>query len=198
MATETDRKQPNVTLGSALRSIRKERDWTLAETAEKTGLSVSTLSKVENGQRSLTYDKLVQLADSLAVDISALFTVQENSSLGRHFAGRRSIQHNGDGFRVDAGVYTYSYLAHELMGKRFTPVIMDIHATSVVDFKELVRHTGDEFTYVLKGEIDVHTEVYAPLRLKEGESVFFDSDVGHVYLRVSECPARIMCIGSDA
>jgi transcriptional regulator with XRE-family HTH domain len=198
MSIESDLDHPKVTLGSALRSIRKERHWSLADAAKRTGMSVSTLSKVENGQRSMTYDKILHLADALEVDISALFTVRGNTSHGHRFAGRRAVQRDDDAFRVEAGVYTYSYLAHELTRKRFTPVIMDIHATSVDQFPNLIRHPGDEFAYVLKGEIDVHTEIYQPLRLKEGESVFFDSSVGHAYVRVSEGPARIMCIGCDA
>ena len=74
MATAVSNSNDRTSLGTALRSIRKERDWSLADMATATGLSVSSLSKIENGQRSLTYDKLVQLAESLSVDISRLFT----------------------------------------------------------------------------------------------------------------------------
>ncbi len=185
------------TLGSAIRSIRMERDWTLADASKATGISVSTLSKVENGQRSLTYDKLVSLATALSVDISRLFTSSEQKSDLPPFAGRRSIQRTGDGFVVPARVYTYRYLAHDIIHKRFSPVLMEIHARKLNDFDELIRHKGDEFTYVLEGEIDVHTEIYGPLRLKAGESVFFDSGVGHAYVNVGESTAKILCIGSD-
>ena len=186
-----------VTLGSALRSIRKERGWSLADASKATGFSISTLSKVENGQRSLTYDKLVQLADALSVDVSRLFTAGARTTGLALFAGRRSVHRVGEGFEVPANVYTYSYLAHDIIHKRFSPVIMQIHARSSDDFDQLIKHKGDEFTYVLEGEIEVHTEIYAPLRLKTGESVFFDSEVGHVYINVGEGAARILCIGSD-
>ena len=46
---------------------------TLAETSARTRLAVSTLSKVENGQLSLTYNKLVQLSEGLEIDISTFF-----------------------------------------------------------------------------------------------------------------------------
>lgn len=198
MATAAKRNPARTTLGSALRSIRREREWSLAEMAARTGLSTSSLSKIENGQRSLTYDKLVELADSLSVDISRLFSAGPVPSGLAHFAGRRSVQREGDGFEIQAGVYTYSYLAYDLMRKRFTPVLMDIHARSIDEFDELVRHEGDEFAYVLEGEVEVHTEIYAPLRLKVGESVFFDSKVGHAYVNAGDGPARILCIGSEA
>lgn len=192
-----DRKRPKTTLGSALRSIRKGRNWSLADTAARTGLSISALSKIELGQRSLTYDKLVQLAEALEVDIALLFTSNAPEPANR-FPGRRSVHRAGDGFEVDAGVYVYRYFAHDLIHKRFTPVMMDIHARSVDEFEQLLRHDGDEFAYVVEGEIEVHTEIYAPLRLAQGESVFFDSHVGHAYVNVGAGTARILCIGSDA
>lgn len=186
-------------LGTALRSLRTERGWSLADAAARTGLSVSSLSKIENGLRSLTYDKLVQLANSLQVDISRLFN--DSSAPKRpsvQFAGRRSVHREDSGFEVKAGVYSYHYLAHELVRKRFTPVIMDVHARTLSEFDELLRHEGDEFTYVLEGEIEVHTEIYTPLRLSKGQSVFFDSGVGHAYVNVGSDNARILCIGTDS
>ncbi|TGW05268.1 XRE family transcriptional regulator, partial [Mesorhizobium sp. M2D.F.Ca.ET.145.01.1.1] len=47
--------QPN--LGDCLRSLRKRHGWTLQEVSTLTGVAVSTLSKVENDQMSLSYDK---------------------------------------------------------------------------------------------------------------------------------------------
>ena len=197
MADLATQSRPRTTLGAALRSIRRERDWSLADMSNATGLSLSTISKIENGQRSLTYDKLVQLADSLNEDISRLF-MSTTAAPPPHFAGRRSVQREADGFEVMASVYTYNYLAHDLRLKRFTPVLMDLHARSIEEFDDLVRHEGDEFAYVLEGEVVVHTEVYAPLHLRVGESVFFDSNVGHAYINAGEGPARILCIGSEA
>ena len=60
-------------LGQALRTIRSRLRLTLAETSARTGVAVSTLSKVENGQLSLTYDKLVQLSEGLEIDIATFF-----------------------------------------------------------------------------------------------------------------------------
>lgn len=187
------------TLGSALRTIRKERGWNLAEAAKRTGLAISTLSKIENGQRSLTYDKLLELASSLQVDIARLFSGEASEGVENAPAplGRRSVQREGSGFIIEAGAYTYRYLAEDLIKKRFSPVIMDLHARSIDEFDGLLRHSGEEFAFALKGEVEVRSELYAPLRLKPGESVYFDSNVGHVYLNAGKGLARILIIASD-
>ena len=51
-------------LGVVVKRLRKERGWTLAEAGRRCGLAISTLSKVENGLLSLTFDnaKTVQVA----------------------------------------------------------------------------------------------------------------------------------------
>lgn len=186
------------TLGSALKSIRAERQWNLAKASAETGLSISTWSKIENDQRSLTYDKLVQLSRALSVDISRLFAEGAPESEPDLHVGRRSVQRGNEGFVVEAGIYTYRFLAQDLVRKRFSPVLMELHARSVAEFEELLRHEGDEFATVLDGQVELHTEVYAPLTLNVGDSVYFDSSVGHVYLNVGPGIARILTIACDA
>jgi transcriptional regulator with XRE-family HTH domain len=186
------------TLGSTLKSIRLERRWSLAEASAVTGLSISTWSKIENGLRSLTYDKLVQLSLALEVDISRLFSEGSPTPAANLHVGRRSVQRGGEGFIIEAGIYTYRYLAQDLIRKRFTPVMMELHARSLDEFEDLLRHEGDEFAIVLEGAVELHTEVYEPLRLEVGESVYFDSRVGHAYLNAGPGTARIMTIACDS
>ncbi len=79
-------------LGPALRALRQAQGWKLRDVAERSGLSVSTLSKVERGQLSLTYDRLIQLADGLDVDISTLFSgTLPSPSSGTNGRRRRSV-----------------------------------------------------------------------------------------------------------
>ena len=68
-----DRPQP-VDLAIRVRELRKQREWTLEQAAQKAGLARSTLSKIENGQMSPTYDALKKLADGLDISVPQLFT----------------------------------------------------------------------------------------------------------------------------
>ena len=49
---------------------------------------------------------------------------------------------------------------------------------------------GEEFTYVIEGVVEFHTELYAPLTLQAGDSIYFDSEMGHAYLKASHAPCR--------
>jgi transcriptional regulator with XRE-family HTH domain len=59
------------TLGALLRGVRNREGWTLKQMSEKSGIPVSTLSKVEHDRLTLTYDKLYQVAQRLGMRMSA-------------------------------------------------------------------------------------------------------------------------------
>jgi len=48
--------------GAALKALRRQHGWTLAEVSQRTGLPTSTLSKIENDKVSLSFDKLARLS----------------------------------------------------------------------------------------------------------------------------------------
>ena len=63
-----------------------------------------------------------------------------------------------------------------------------------------MRHPGEEYLYVLEGTLEFHTEIYAPVRLEKGDSVYFDSGIAHAYVAVGSKPCRVlsMCTASEA
>jgi mannose-6-phosphate isomerase-like protein (cupin superfamily) len=97
---------------------------------------------------------------------------------------------------VRTHVYTHRYPAAELLNKHFVPMIVEHHARTLEEFGELIRHPGEEFCYVIEGAIVLHTELYEPLRLSVGDSVYFDSRMGHAYLAGAEGPCRALSVCS--
>ena len=186
--------------GAALRQIRLEHDWTLAEVSRRTGLPVSTLSKVENDKLSLSYDKLVRIAQGLDVDIARLFATDLSAQPSALPHGRRIITRTGEGRRIDTDNYRHLYPAADLLNKRFNPIIAEPRATSLEEFGELIRHPGEEFTLVIQGAVDFYSEHYAPTRLETGDSVYFDSRMGHAYIKANKgrCQVLSICSATEA
>ncbi|HEY0113988.1 MAG TPA: XRE family transcriptional regulator [Allosphingosinicella sp.] len=182
--------------GSALRAIRVRNGWTLADVSERTGLQVSVLSKLENGKLSFSYDKLMKVSRGLNIDIAELLSPPTAQPTTRVF-GRRSIARGGKGVPVDAGSYVYQHLATDLLDKKFVPMVGVHCATSVEEFGEMMQHPGEEFVYVLKGTLELHTSIYAPVRLEEGDSIYFDSDTPHAYISGGSEPCIVLSICSD-
>ncbi|HEY3948913.1 XRE family transcriptional regulator [Phenylobacterium sp.] len=181
--------------GAVVKSLRLANGWTLAEVSRRTGLPVSTLSKLENDKMSLSYDKLARISKGLEIDIGVLFSNAPSPAPGR-LSGRRSITRAGEGRLIETETYESLYPATDLLNKRFVPIVSEILARSLSEFSELIRHPGEEYAYVLSGVIELHTELYAPVRLESGDSIYFDSGMGHAYLAASPGPCRLLTICS--
>lgn len=178
------------TLGRILKELRSHRNWTLREMSERSGIPVSTLSKVENDRLTLTYDKLLQLSERLHVPIGELFAEAEPAEEG--VTARRSIGRLEDAIRVTTPNYDYYYLCTELRRKRMVPILTRIRAKSLAEFGDLVSHAGEEYIHVLEGAIVVHTEFYDPVTLQAGEAIYIDSNMGHAYVAADDCEEALV------
>ncbi|WP_243450886.1 helix-turn-helix domain-containing protein [Sphingosinicella sp. CPCC 101087] len=179
------------TLGTLIRQIRTSHSWTLKEMSEKAGIPVSTLSKVEHDRLTLTYDKLQQLSRRLNISMSDLFAESEDP-VERQVMGRRSIGKVDRAVRVKTPNYDYHYLCTDLRRKRMIPILTRIRAKSVEAFGEFVRHQGEEFIFVIEGQIEVHTEFYDPVTLGEQQSIYIDSTMGHAYIVAEGCEEALV------
>jgi transcriptional regulator with XRE-family HTH domain len=182
--------------GHVLRAARIDQGLSLRALAARIGLPFSTLSKLENGKMALTYDKLVRLAQGLNVDIGSLVSGAPSADTPPPGIGRRSVARAG-GMKAVSEKHSHFYPATELLGKMMVPIIIDVKAESVEELGGLVRHSGEEFLYVLSGTMELHSDLYAPLPLGPGDSVYFDSGMAHGYVRTSEaCRVMSVCAGA--
>ena len=174
-----------------------EQGLTLRALAVRAGLPYSTLSKLENGKMMLTYDKLLKLAQGLNVDLGTLLASAPTPD-APPAVGRRSITRAGRSAGADSEVHNHLYPAADLLGKMMVPIIIEVRAQSIDDIGGLVRHSGEEYLYILSGAMELHSDLYAPLSLTVGDSVYFDSGMAHAYVRVSKEPCRVLsvCAGS--
>jgi mannose-6-phosphate isomerase-like protein (cupin superfamily) len=88
--------------------------------------------------------------------------------------------------------YDYRYLCTDLAQKAMVPVLITIRARSLVEFSALSRHSGEEFLYILRGQVLVHTEHYAPETLAAGDAMYLDSTMGHAFLTTGSGSAQMI------
>lgn len=193
-----DRSSPP-TLGTVMRDIRSRNGWTLKQMSAKSGIPVSTLSKVEHDRLTLSYDKLQQLSQRLNIRMSDLFAESQEEPAPR-VTGRRSIGTIDKAVRITTDNYDYHYLCTDLRQKRMIPIITRIRARSASEFGDLVHHHGEEFIYVLEGEVEIHTEFYDPVALSAGQGIYLDSSMGHAYVVAEGCEEALVlgvCSSAD-
>ncbi|MGI9277691.1 MAG: helix-turn-helix domain-containing protein [Endozoicomonas sp.] len=178
-------------LGQRVREIRLSQKLTLEEASRKTGLARSTLSKIENEQISPTFAAVTKLVNGLGIDIPQLFTQPPEKKAA---SGRRDVTRKGQGKLHPTTTYEHELLATELSGKRMIPYRTTVFARSFDDYQDWVRHEGEEFLLVLSGRIELYTEFYQPIELAEGDSAYYDAEMGHVLISTSDEDAVILWV----
>lgn len=150
-------------VGRRLRSLRTQRDLTLTEMADRTGISVSTLSRLESGTRRPTLELLLPLARAYGVTLDELVDAPETGDPRVH---PRPIRHHGRTFlpltRRAGGIQAYKTVIPE--GSRSEP--------------DPQAHEGYEWLYVLDGRLRLVLAEH-DLVLEPGEAAEFDTRVPH-------------------
>jgi len=177
-------------LGRRVRELRKARGWTLEQAAVQAGLARSTLSKIENGQMSPTYEALKKLAEGLKISVPQLFTTPSRTQVN----GRMMLTRAGDGQRHPTATYEHELLAPGLARKKMMPYRARIRARAMTEFDGWVRHDGEEFLLVLTGTVRLFTEFYEPADLRRGDSAYYDASMGHNLISTSEEDATVLWV----
>lgn len=171
-------------------ALRREVGLTLRELGEKTGLSDTYLSRVENGRAALTIASLGRIAEVFATPLATFFDDEDQpqSIVLRRAGTGRKVR-----FRGRSGTLV-SLLADEKHGKLMEPLIVDVASTS--RDVPLRSHPGEEFNYVLEGCCrllfgrDEHV-------LRAGDSAYFDATVEHAVHAIDGQPCRLLAVVSS-
>ena len=176
-------------IASTLRAIRRDRNMTLQEVADRAGLSLGMVSKIENAQASPSLRTLAQLSQALAVPVPIFFrelTDQEDASFVRAGEGielaRPDSRHG----------YRYELLAAQLGSRRvLQPYLVTIARGA--DPYPLFQHTGSEFIFVLEGRLTYRygTGTYD---LAPGDSLLLHGTVQHGPETLDQLPIRLLSI----
>jgi transcriptional regulator with XRE-family HTH domain len=181
-------------LGRRVRAARQAQELTLETASRLCGVSRSTLSKVENGLMSPTFDVLQKIVLGLKIEIGELFGSTPKASAG----GRRALTRKDAGQRHAYRGYQMELLATDLAHKVMLPFRIRISAHTLDAFDDWGRHDGEEFLYVISGSVCLYSELYAPTHLSAGDSIYFDSRTGHAAVSTSEEDAEVLWMATSA
>lgn len=190
-AAESSAVEKRRNLGENLRTIRKLHNWTLSDISKMTGMPLSSLSKVENGHASLTFEKIVVLTEALGIEFEDLVRPERNN-LPR---ASRSITRKGTGPELRIGGMNFEFLCGELTASKsiaFKVTIDNLRDDSAIP--PYNRHPGEEFIYVLAGTVVLYTEFYEPLTLAAGDGIMFDASMEHAYAYEGDAPAEVIMV----
>ena len=165
-------------VGKKIKSLRESKNISIDELSGRSGLTATQISSIEESENLPSLAPLIKIARVLGVrlgtflddndELGAVITRKENKEGGISFSG---------GAVNDRAHMEYFSLAGHKLGRHMEPFIIDIQSNKGDKFT-LSAHEGEEFIYVLEGEVEVNygKEVYS---LTQGDSIFYDSIVDH-------------------
>ena len=140
-----------MTLGRKIRELRQQRDWSLAELSKRSGVALSSLSRIETGRMTGTLESHIQVAKSLGVRLPELYAGLD--PLGGPILEVRPRGEAGE--KVQAGkAATLVPLTGPSLQKKMLAVLLTL-APRQTSRRDRGSAGGEEFLYVLKGQVDL-------------------------------------------
>ena len=168
---------PALAVGPRLRALRKHRGATLAQVSETTGISLSTLSRLESGQRRPTLDLLLLLARAHHVTLDELVGAPATGDPRIH---PRPVTRYG---------MTWIPLTRRPGGLQAYKLILPVPNTATEPQQQV--HEGYEWLYVLSGRLRLLLAEH-DLVLNAGEAAEFDTRTPHWFGNASTTPAEAL------
>lgn len=182
MARDIKNELASLDIGSQIRYLRNQRDLTLQELSDLTGLSKPNLSQIENNIVTPPIATLLKISTALGVPIGTFFqkTNQDSNMVVVRKEDRYGI---AKGPHVSHIGYQYEPLAYPKADKNMEPFIVHMEERQPDDIV-FNNHKGEEFLFVLDGELEFRYGDNLVV-LHEGDSLYFDSSTPHGYRGVN-------------
>lgn len=182
-----------VELGEKIYRWRRDRGWTQSDLADRAGVARSTLSKIENGLLSPTFEILLKISRGFGMGIAEFLAPEEQDGL----RGRLSIDRGDASTLMEYPNHRLHPLAGQLKGRKFDSFVVEFTCRNLEEFGEWNTHETEDMLYVLSGTLEFHSEGYEPFRLEPGHSVQFDGRMRHACLSVGKSTCRCLYVCSS-
>lgn len=174
-------------LGVKMRELRKQKKITLKEVSEKTGLSISFLSQLENSKTSATLESLKKISEALGVNPSYFFSQKDHHS--------RSIitRSEENSSSLKRSKFIYSDLTGNMENPLFLPNLIILNPGD--NRGNNFTHKGQEFLYVLEGSLTLLLNEEEHI-LFPNDSIFINATSPHYWLNKTNKPVKFLCISA--
>lgn len=165
-------------IGDRIKMLRITQKRTLQEIAEASDLSKSMISKIENNKSVPSVAALVKIAKALGTTISSL--LEHDGWVNAMITTRKDAMENLTTTDKGYSIYPYASEYHE---KKMQPFLFVAKKDEVVPHE--VSHEGEEFIYVIKGQMRMQVGDVS-YKLNSGDSLYFNSVLKHGIMPVSD------------
>ena len=175
-------------IGKRLKELRTAKGINLSDLAEKSGVQIATLSRIEHLKMTGTLESHMKIAQALDIDITQLYSgiIREEDKVDL-----RTARSSTDVF-VHSDKSSYEILTAKVLSKKMMPVLLKIEADGRTN-KEQSQAGTEKFLFVLEGKIDakIGKESYALLK---HNTLYFDASLEHHLINKGKITAKVLCV----
>ena len=175
------KKKGIIPIGKRIRRLRLDKKINLDMMANETGLSKEFIKKIEAGDQRPSVGTLLQISRTLHIDSSFLLKEQDEA-----------LQERSRAYTKRTDNYAYTPLTSTTENKHLKAFKIVVEAQKSHDGVGF-QHDGEEFTYVLKGRVEVQVGDHVN-QLKKGDSLHFNSGIKHDLRNVGKTDAELIVV----
>jgi transcriptional regulator with XRE-family HTH domain len=179
-------------IGERIRGLRKAKGLSIAEVAEQSGISESTINGIERHMISPPLGNIVSLATVFGVSVGEFFGESGDSPYCIVRSGDRKTVSRFNSTDSNAGGYSYQSLGYKKKNRHMEPFLVTINPTES-EQTEPNQHIGEEILFILEGKVEIKlidkTEILNP-----GDSIYYDSTMPHVVSCHGKEPATMLAV----
>jgi len=177
-------------LGDRIRKAREMRGLTLGDLSSRTGISMEVLERIESNEMIPPLGELIKLGKAVEMKMGYFISpgVEKPMTVVRSDS-RPAVSRYGKRRSEQYG-YFYESLAPEKANRFMEPFLITMVPTDVT---ELSSHDGQEFIFVLEGEMKAQVGGQVEV-LRAGDAVYYDSSCPHLVKCVGDRPAKILAV----
>jgi quercetin dioxygenase-like cupin family protein len=175
-------------IADRVRELRELSEIKVTEMAEYLQIPNETYNKYESGIEDFPVGILFKIAHKLHIDMAVLLTGE------KPHMNIFTVTRNNKGTSVERRKqYRYKNLAEQFIHKKAEFFIVSVESKPQDMIPETNSHPGQEFNYVLEGTLKVYIH-NNEIILKEGDSIYFDSNCEHAMESMGGKPVKFLAI----
>ena len=171
-------------LALKIREARSQKNLTLEQVKNLTGISVAMLSKIENAKVSSPISVYAKISKSLNIPLSKLFSEDGVSPIS-------IVKKNERKKYTRSPSYIGEAIAFKKANKKMEPFVHTYPGGSASP--EPYQHDNEEFIFVLEGKLEFHYGE-ATYVLQPGDCVYFDANIEHWAMALEDVTAKALVV----
>jgi transcriptional regulator with XRE-family HTH domain len=191
IGTEPPARDHSMSVGQRAKEVREKKELSLQDISQRTGIDADRLGQIESGEVAPPLGTVIRLAKALEMRMGYFISGKGKKAYTIVREGARRVVSRYDATRAKYYGYQYESLAPKKRDRHMDPFLIRLEPSKTAE--ERSTHAGQEFIYVLEGQVEVRLEQEVHI-LKLGDSIYYDSTVPHLVKAYGDNASRILAV----